>query len=204
MTTSFKVVALACILVGSVAGQTAHAPTQTKESSVSPLPSGQMGPLPQIPLDSIPPVPPEVTYRDGDLTIVAPNSTLSDILRCIRDQTGAEMEIPVASDRVATRFRPGPVRRVLVELLNGSHFNYVLVGSLADVNSVTRVVLLPKTVDDVPVIAHRPAVPTITANREAVRANREEEHTAQQEAPVNPEVIASPPPAGAVELTDER
>ena len=41
-----------------------------------PLPSGTQGPVPQIPLDAIAAVAPQVSYRDGMLTIIAPNSTL--------------------------------------------------------------------------------------------------------------------------------
>src|SRR5882724_6319055 len=59
-----------------------------------PIPTGPLGPVQQVPLDSIPAVPPHVTYTDGQLTIVAPNSTLGDILRAVHKQTAAEMEIP--------------------------------------------------------------------------------------------------------------
>lgn len=44
-----------------------------------PLPSGPQGPVPQIPLDAIPAVAPQVSYQGGQLTIIAPNSTLGDI-----------------------------------------------------------------------------------------------------------------------------
>jgi len=40
------------------------------------------------------PVPPQVNYQNAQLTIVATNSTLGDILRAVRKQTGAEIEIP--------------------------------------------------------------------------------------------------------------
>ena len=51
---------------------------------------------------------------------------------------------PNATERVVSRFGPGPAREVLAELLNGSHFNYVLMGSAADPNSLERVILTPK------------------------------------------------------------
>src|SRR5208282_6693816 len=66
-----------------------------------PLPSGPQGPVPQVPLDALPAVAPEVTYQNGLLTIVAPNSTLGDILRSVRKRTAAEIEVPAtASERV--------------------------------------------------------------------------------------------------------
>jgi hypothetical protein len=109
------------------------------------LPSGPTGPVQPIPLDSIAPVPPQVSYQNSQLTIVAANSTLGDILRAVRKQTGAEIEIPAAPDRVVTHLGPGSARDVLAELLNGSRFNYVLLGSPADSSVLTRVVLVAKS-----------------------------------------------------------
>jgi hypothetical protein len=113
-----------------------------------PLPSGPQGPVPQIPLDAIPAVAPQVSYQDGLLTIVAPNSTLGDVLRGVRKHTAADIEIPAtATERVVTRLGPGPAREVMAELLNGSRFNYILLGSPEDANLLVRVVLVAKTPD---------------------------------------------------------
>ena len=114
-----------------------------------PLPSGPTGPVQQVPLDSIAPVPPKVSYQNAQLTIDAPNSTLGDILRAVRKQTGAEIEIPAAAtERVVTHLGPGPARDVIADLLNGSRFNYVLLGATADSAVLTRVVLVPKSGPD--------------------------------------------------------
>jgi hypothetical protein len=113
-----------------------------------PLPSGPTGPVQPIPLDSMAPVPPQVSYENAQLTIVAPNSTLGDILRAVRKQTGAEIEIPAAPERVVTNLGPGPAREVMAELLNGSRFNYVLLGSATDSTLLTRVVLVAKSGPD--------------------------------------------------------
>ena len=113
------------------------------------LPSGPTGPVQPIPLDNIAAVPPQVTYQDNQLTIVAPNSTLADILRAVHKQTGAEIEIPSAPDRVVTRLGPGPARDVMADLLNGSRFNYILLGSPEDVNALSRIVLVAKSGVDV-------------------------------------------------------
>jgi len=111
-----------------------------------PLPSGPTGkPVQQIPLDSIAAVPPQVSFANNELTIVAPNSTLADILRAVRKQTGAEIEIPSAPERVVTHLGPGPAREIVAELLNGSRFNYVLLGSPSDQTALTRVVLVAKS-----------------------------------------------------------
>jgi len=78
----------------------------------------------------MPAVPPKVSFSNGMLTIVAQNSTLGDILRAVRTQTGAAVEIPPnATERVVIHLGPGAPRDVLAALLNGSHFNYVMLGS---------------------------------------------------------------------------
>lgn len=118
--------------------------TKVQKPQLPPLPSGPTGPVQQVPLDSMAPVPPQVSYQNSQLTINAPNSTLGDILRAVRKQTGAEIEIPPASERVVTHLGPGPAREVMADLLNGSRFNYVLLGSPSDNSVLTRIVLVAK------------------------------------------------------------
>jgi hypothetical protein len=106
------------------------------------LPPAPRGPLPQVPLDQLPAAPPQVNYQDGRLSIVAQNSTLGDILREVRKRTGASIDIPTnATERVVARLGPAPARDVLATLLNGSSFNYVMVGSVADPATLSSVVL---------------------------------------------------------------
>ena len=137
---------------------------KAKAPQLPPLPSGPTGPVQPIPLDAIAAVPPQVSYENDQLTINAPNSTLADILRAVRKQTGAEIEVPSAPERVVTRLGPGPARDVVAQLLNGSRFNYVLLGSPADDALLTKVVLVAKTGPDTitpPPAAPQPA-PAIT------------------------------------------
>ncbi len=106
------------------------------------LPPLPIGPLPQVPLDQLPTAPPQVDYQDGRLTIVAQNSTLSDILREVHKRTGASIDVPPsATEHVVAQLGPAPAREVLATLLNGSSFNYVMVGSAADPAVLSSVVL---------------------------------------------------------------
>jgi hypothetical protein len=58
------------------------------------------------------------------------------------------IEVPVdANERVFGEFGPGPVENVLRSLLNGSHFNYVMVGRSDNPDALARVTLTPKPVD---------------------------------------------------------
>jgi hypothetical protein len=136
-------------IMGRADTQTTHRVHAKKKATLpAPLPSGTQGPVPQVPLDAIPAVAPQVSYEGGLLTIVAPNSSLGDILRSVRKHTSADIEVPAtASERVVTRLGPAPAREVMAELLNGSRFNYILLGSPADPNALVRVVLVAKTPD---------------------------------------------------------
>ena len=118
---------------------------QVKKDS-SALPAYTPAPLEPLPLDQTPAVAPLVSYQSGELSIVAHNSTLADVLRAVRKLTGAEMEVPPnATERVVADLGPGPAREVLAELLNGTHFNYVMVGSATDPAAVQSLMLTPKS-----------------------------------------------------------
>ncbi len=115
-------------------------------SPVAPPPMQQQ-PLPPAPLpEQMPATAPQVSFKSGELTIVARNSSLGVILQAVETQTGASIDMPgTPSDRVVGQFGPGPAREVLAALLNGSHFNYVLLGSPQNPNVLQRVVLLAKS-----------------------------------------------------------
>ncbi len=108
-------------------------------------------PSPPLTLEQMPASPPKVLFRDGMLTIVAENSTLGDVLRAVRSQTGAAVEVPGnATERVVSNLGPGPARDVLAALLNGSHFNYVMLGSPTNPALVERIILTSKSGGELP------------------------------------------------------
>jgi hypothetical protein len=110
-----------------------------------PLPGG---PLSQVPMEQIPSSPAKVTFEGGLLAISAQNATLGEILKDVRQLTGASIEIPLtsgANERVVTHLGPGAPRDVLVGLLNGSSFNYVMLGSNTDPSAVSSIILTAKT-----------------------------------------------------------
>lgn len=164
-------ISLAVALTQFGFGQTATKPA-TKHKSPKPKPVKQFvlppmpaGPLPQVPLDQLPAVAPQVNYQSGNLTIVAENSTLGDILKEVRKRTGASIDVPGnATERVATRLGPGPARDILATLLNGTSFNYVMVGSTSDPMTLSSVVLTPRPAGGAVQTAQaQPAAPVYTA-----------------------------------------
>ena len=104
-------------------------------------------PPPPPTLEQQPPTPPQVTYRDGQLTINSSNATLSQVLRSVQSQTGAVIDLPpgAGSERVVASLGPGKPQNVLASLLNGSKFNYVILGQPDDPGAVQKVILLAKS-----------------------------------------------------------
>src|SRR5213594_2589698 len=93
-----------------------------KQEEAAPAPQPPPPPPPPPTLEQMPASAPQVFFRNGQLTIVARNSTL----------------------RVVSNLGPGPARDVLASLLNGSHFNYVMLGSPNDPHMVQRIILTSK------------------------------------------------------------
>jgi hypothetical protein len=91
------------------------------------------------------PVAPQVTYQDGLLSIQAQNSTLSSILTAVRARTGARVEMPAdtVNDRAAAQLGPGNPRDVLAALLQGSRFDYIVIGSPTDPDALSEIILTP-------------------------------------------------------------
>jgi hypothetical protein len=126
------------------AGKTARKRASKKASQTVEAPRP---PQPQ----ELPPVAPTVTYRGGLLTIVASNSTLSDILTAVHQATGASVDAPAGTtDRVVTHLGPGQPRDVLTALLNGSRFDYILLSPAADPGGVRRLILRARSGGEAP------------------------------------------------------
>jgi hypothetical protein len=159
---------IACVTGQGVEVKAAPAPAATQNSEVLPLAPEQR-----------PAMQPTVIFADGKLTIIANNSMLSDILRIVGQKTGATIDVPgEATERVVSQLGPGQPREVIASLLNGSHFNYVMVGNETDANAVSRIVLTAKsdkgssgTPNGGPAVAgnvSRPSIQARTALQQAV------------------------------------
>ena len=84
---------------------------------------------------------PQVTFQNGLLGIRAENSSMADVLRAVQRATGASIDFPgFASERVNVNLGPGPLRDIVMSLLDGSRYDYILVASQQP-NSMERIVL---------------------------------------------------------------
>src|SRR5260370_21304668 len=85
-------------VVGMVVAPAPAQPTQSGGTNAGQALPGQAAtPVPapgeaQGQLNLPPPTPPQVTYRDGQLTVQALNSTLGTVLTAIRNKTGIQFE----------------------------------------------------------------------------------------------------------------
>src|SRR5713226_3726146 len=153
---------------------------KTKAPVVQPAPEPAPTPAPPPPLtpEQGPSYPPEVSLQGGQLTIVARNSTMSDVLTAVKQRTGAAVDMPaVSSERVVGRFGPGAPRDVMAQLLNGSHYDYVLLGSPADPGALKKVVLMARANGPEPA-AQQPGGPpqNVMGNNQALQAVPEVEN----------------------------
>ncbi|MGH9556061.1 MAG: hypothetical protein ACRD2Y_09605 [Terriglobales bacterium] len=122
--------------------QKAKAKSKTRQKKTpGPVPV-EAPPAPLLPYQ-LPAQPPKVMFRDGQLTIVAENATLAAVMEQVRVTTGAAVETGsfFGGERVSVRLGPGAPRDVLADLLNGTNYNYVLLGSLRNSQALVRVIV---------------------------------------------------------------
>src|SRR5262249_28535035 len=85
------------------------------------------------------------SYVNGQLTVVADNSMMIDVLNGIRSATGIRMEgLSGGNDRVFGQFGPGSPRVVIDSLLTGSHYDFIILSSLETPDKVQRLILSPR------------------------------------------------------------
>lgn len=129
--------------------------TQPNHESVEPAPTTQnrldQPPVPAAPLrpSQMPPSPPRIIYAGGQLTVVANNSNLADVLNGIGSAIGAGIQGNVAGsdERVFGQFGPASPAAVLDTLLLGSHYDFIIVGSAGNPGSVAQIILTPSSID---------------------------------------------------------
>jgi hypothetical protein len=115
---------------------------------------------PPVTQEQAPAAPPQVTYEAGQLTIVAENSKLSDVLSSLRACTGADIDLPASAsgERIWARLGPGPARQILATLLSGTKLDYVIQASETDPDGIRNVWLTRRTESSAVAVA-RPVTP---------------------------------------------
>jgi AMIN domain len=136
-------------LIVKLAGSNAVAAT------VAPRPALLNVSTPVSPAPSPPPQTPprkfQVNYANGKLSIWADKASLAEVLLEVQRKTGADIPLPPGAqqDQVATSIGPAPPRDALAALLNGSRFNFIMVGADNDPTRLKAVVLTVRGEDGV-------------------------------------------------------
>jgi hypothetical protein len=120
----------------------------------------------------------QVIYSDGQLTIVADNSSLNQILRDVSRQTGMKITGGVADQRVFGKVGPGAPAEILSGLLDGTGSNMLLRENAA--HTPVELVLTPRAGgptppgpfasgadDDAPASAESPARPAAPPSQQS-------------------------------------
>lgn len=158
---------------------------------------GTAQPAPQLPTAAAQATtkPPQVTFEDGQLTIIAENSALSDVMKALRSALGADIDLPAGADQhIWVHLGPGPARRVLRDLLDSTEFNYVLQASDSDPDGIRSVLLTPRGKSTGAETAGSPERSAM--RRMPPRTGTEGASAAESENP-SPEPVASVDPAPA-------
>ena len=96
-------------------------------------------------MDQIPATPAKVSYQGGLLDDLGPefDAWAKSCAMCASSPGLRSIFLRAhgANERVVTHLGPGAPRDVLAVLLNGSSFNYVMVGSSSDPTAVSSVIL---------------------------------------------------------------
>ncbi len=84
-----------------------------------------------------------VRFQNGNLTISADKATLAEVLFEVHKKTGADIPVPSGAEQeqVFTELGPAPPSQVLTSLLQGSPFDFLIVGSPDDPNKLRSVQL---------------------------------------------------------------
>jgi hypothetical protein len=91
--------------------------------------------------------PPIAQLTDGKLTIRANGQDFVSVLQSVHSATGVSVEMPsgMASEPVFLSTGPASVTEALVALMDGSDYNYIIVGSEKDPRLVKQLILTRRT-----------------------------------------------------------
>jgi hypothetical protein len=141
----------------------------------------------------------QVLFQGGLLSINSNQASLSEVLIAVHERTGADIAIPAGAEqeKVVADLGPAPAPEVLAQLLNGSQFNFLILGSPTDPKALNRVILSSRP--DGPMASPWPQLQPL--------ANEDDDPDAQPGGalPIRPATnIGNPNPADGRPSTDTR
>jgi hypothetical protein len=125
-------------------------PTQAKQESPSTkttVETAEQTGKPPLAPSQMPSVAPRFQLSGDRLTVIAPNSSMADVIAGLRQTLGIPIDVEggPTGERIAAQIGPAPVRSVLLSLFDGSKYDYFILGSALDPHMVSKVILTPKS-----------------------------------------------------------
>jgi hypothetical protein len=182
----------------SVVDDFQQAPVSISAAAQNQQGTAQQDPNPQsqesaIERPTVPSRPPLILFKGGELSIVAENSLLSEVVSGLRTALGAEVDLPegVASERIWVHLGPGSAKNVLQALFGSTEMNYVIQASETDEKGIRSVLLTLRSK------SAEPSAPDSQLARGArQRALPTVSETPEQAPPPEPVVTAEAAPEG--------
>ena len=144
----------------------------------------------------------QVTFANGQLTIIAENSSLSEVMKALRGALGADIDLPasVVDQHIWVHLGPGPASRILRDLLDDTEFNFMIQASENDPDGIRSVLLTQRSKSTSP---QTPGLPERAADRRIPRTGSDAASATDSENP-SPEPVASAEPPQAPAPTSPR
>jgi hypothetical protein len=139
----------------------------------------------------------EVGYNNGRMSIVAHDVSLAQVLNEVQRKTGADIPIPsmAAQEQVVADVGLLPVREALTALLNGSRFNFIMVGADNDPSKLKSLILTFRSGGvSQPAIASRPPEPAVVDTQPEPEATQPDVQPPPDAQPQAPEGSGQPEP----------
>ena len=170
-----------------------HKQQSRKSQSHSRMNAGPIAP----PEQTLPPPLVLAVYQEGALSITAEDATLREIFDSVRQSTGAAIDAPATEERMSVHLGPQPPVQVIAALLEGTPFNYAILGGTGPADRVLRIIVMPKLVGAPPA---SPAKSEEAAARGRAKTHRVETggdegawDNNEPEAPAQPATAPLPP-----------
>jgi hypothetical protein len=147
---------------------------------------------------------PIAQVTDGKITIKANGQDLASVLESVRTATGFTVEMPstIESEPVFLNSGPTSVTEALVALLSGTNYNYIIVGSDQDPQTVKRLILTDRTGGSPATLVASTQTPPV-ASQPALYGGVQTENDADASEPpppppppIQPKVMSSSIPTG--------
>jgi len=136
-----------------------------------------------------------IEYKNGRLSILAEKVSLAQVLGEVQRKIGADIPVPplAAQEQVIVNTGLLPVRDALTSLLNGSRFNFIIVGADGDPSKVKSVILSYRGAGGMsqPVIAAQPQ-PAVTESQPEPEPPPQEMQPQPDMQPPQPDVPTQP------------